>query len=136
LARCTEAGIDLTKNCYPTPAQWKALLELNPTQKICIVCTFIFSSDPLEGIGGLPAAERYEARLKRLGIRKLTEGTVKGLLLGAKDNVDWEVCSVIEFPNNEAFVEYFFDDLEAQRKRANFTGNVRITIVESAEEFS
>jgi hypothetical protein len=55
---------------------------------------------------------------------------VKGTLLGDPESVAWQSCSVMEFPNPASFVDYFLGDLEMQRRRATFTENVRIVILE------
>jgi hypothetical protein len=129
MARVREAGMDVSSPAYRTAEQWRTFFEAPIDGKFFIVTNFIFNKDPVAGIGGTAAVSKIRARQDALGMKYLADGVVVGTINGPADAIPWQTCGVVEVPNKEAYLTFFLEDLEMQKKRADYINLYRAVLV-------
>ena len=129
MARVREAGMVASSPAYRTAEHWRTFFEAPIDGKFFIFTNFIFNKDPVAGIGGADEVSKIRARQDALGMKYLADGVVVGTINGPADAIPWQTSSVVEVPSKEAYVEFFLEDLEMQKKRADYIHLYRAVLV-------
>jgi uncharacterized protein (DUF1330 family) len=96
---------------YPTPDQAQALFKAPEDGPFVMVNLLKFKAqatyDSREAISGREAYLRYgvqmRALVERAGGRMLFSGEVRGLMIGAVDEL-WDMVALVEYPSRAAFL--------------------------------
>lgn len=131
MERCRAAGLRLDSPAYLTPAHWKKFFEAPVEGSFFVVSQYIFNADAVAGIGGEEVVRKIRERQDRLGIKYLADGIVMATISGPEEDIPWQTCGILEFPDKESFVQFFLEDLEMQRKRADYVVLHRLVMVKT-----
>lgn len=102
----------------PTEAQWQRLLEKAPETPVTLINFFKLRDkavypDGTQDVSGQDAFASYAAvslpAMERAGGRFLHVGPFKGMFLGSEE--DWDLVAVGAYPNLEALVALYADEL-------------------------
>jgi len=96
---------------YPTPEQFKTLLEGPPDQPVVMVNLLRFKAKadaPDEGVSGAEAYQRYGDAMRKLveshGGRILWTGRVDSIVITDGDT-GYQAVALVEYPSRKKFVE-------------------------------
>jgi len=114
VANFVKEGLYPETGLFPTPQQWKALLEAPAQGRIHFVSFFKFAPGCVPTVEqmdwkGTPEEEQgVVEKWKKLGVKELALSQHLFTLVG-EDNGDWDMIRVIEFANRDAFVQFYTD---------------------------